>query len=83
MNESYFYLLRFLRGCSSRFINCKNGTKSRKASYIEISQLICSANLSTDFYINIGRYWVKLSYQRYRDKGFGDEHPRRQLHVQS
>ena len=63
MNESYFYLLRLLRRCSSRFINCKNGTKSRKASYIEISQLICSANLLTDFYIKgilvvIGLSWA-------------------------
>ena len=60
MNESYFYVLRLLRRCSSRFINCKNGTK---ASYIEISQLICSANLLTDFYIKgilvvIGLSWA-------------------------
>ena len=49
---------------SSCFLNCTIGTKSRKASHIETIQLICTKNLLTNFYVNIGprQIYVKPGY---------------------
>ena len=40
----------FLHECFSRFLNCTNGKKSRKAFHIETSQSIVRANQLIDFY---------------------------------
>ena len=68
LRTNRYHLLTLHHGCFSRFVNCTNGTKTRKASHIGSTPLIWGGlNVQISWLISIWqKHWSLLSTTGFR-----------------